>query len=179
MQMENNSKSELNQLIEEIRENTNQISINKIDEVRVMKSMLNDKDFSIGIYDKNLGYVGQKCPHDEAVTFVKNIISGATGLDGKDSKHLAENYEFTKRDANFLLDNMRDFLSVYSNTGRKINIMQTEDTEACLYTRSIPSRTKSVPDKDNPGKNKQIQTNPYIKLISETKCPKYKNVKSE
>ena len=168
-------KSELELVIDEIKQNTKQIAINKVDENRIMRCMLNDKDFRIGIYDRNLGYIGEKCPHDEAVTFVKNIISGSTGLDGKDSKHLAENYEFTKRDAGFLLDNMRDFIQVYTSTGRKINIMQTEDTEACLFTKQVPSSTKSVPDKENPGNIKKINTSAYTKLVSSSKSPKYNN----
>jgi hypothetical protein len=166
-------KSELEELVAEIKKETKQISINKVDEVRVMRTMLNDPDFSIGVYDKSSGYVGQRCPHEEAVKFVKNIISGSTGLDQKDSKHLAESYEFTKRDANFMLDNMRDFISVYMDTGRKINIMQSAATEACLFTKDVPSSKKSVPDKENPGKSKTIITSPYIKLVSSAKCPKY------
>ena len=76
-----------------------------------MTTMLNDKDFSIGVYDKKLGYIGQKSPHDEAVKFVGDIVQRTTGLDKADSVHLASNLEFTKRDANFLLSNMRDFIS--------------------------------------------------------------------
>lgn len=171
--MEN--KSELELLVQEIKDSTNQISINKVDEIRVMKCMLNDPNFSIGVYDKNLGYIGQRCPHEEAVSFTKNIISGATGLDSKDSKLLASKYEFTKRDASFLLDNMRDFMQVYTDTGRKINIMQNESTEACVFTRHVKASTKSVPDKDNPGKVRQINTGEYTKLVSVSKCPKYNN----
>ena len=167
------NKSELEQIISDIKRSTSQIAINKVDEVRVMKSMLNDKDFTIGIYDKNNGYIGQKSPHNEAVKFAKNIIAGSTGLDSKDAMHLAENYEFTKKDANFLLDNMRDFLYVYTGTGRKINIMQSAATEAAIFTKEIPASKKSVPDKDNPGKTKQITTSPYIKVVSTSKCPKY------
>ena len=115
----------------------------------------------------------------EAVNFAKNIIMGTTGLDGRDSKHLAENYEFTKRDANFLLDNMRDFIQVYMDTGRKMNIMQSATTEACIFTRSIEASTKSVPDRDNPGHSKQITTSPYTKLVSATKCPKYNEVNNK
>ena len=80
------AKSELEQLISEIKKNTNQIAINKVDEVKVMKSMLNDKNFSIGVYDRNIGYIGQKCPHNDAVKFVKGVIAGATGLDNKDAQ---------------------------------------------------------------------------------------------
>lgn len=167
------NKSELEELITDIQKNRKQISINKADEVRVMQCMLNDKEFSLGIYEKNVGYIGQRCPHEEFVGFVKNVVSGATGLDGRDSKHLAENYEATKRDANFLLENMRDFVQVYTDTGRKFNIMQTAATEACLYTKEVPAIHKTVPDKNNPGQSKYITTNPYIKLVSATTCPKY------
>jgi hypothetical protein len=167
------AKSELEQLISDIKKNTNQIAINKVDEVKVMKSMLNDKNFSIGVYDRNIGYIGQKCPHNDAVKFVKGVIAGATGLDNKDAQLLAENYEFSNRDANFLLENMRDFLYVYTNTGRKINIMQSANTEACLYTKEVNSSIKQIPDKDNPGKTRSIETKGYTKLVSTNKSPKY------
>ena len=64
------NKSELETLVSEIKKSTKQISINKVDEVRVMRSMLNDSEFTIGVYDRAQGYVGQKCPHNDAVKFV-------------------------------------------------------------------------------------------------------------
>lgn len=165
--------TELEQLVYDIRKSTSQVSINKVDEVRVMTSMLNDKEFSLGVYDKTQGYIGQRSPHDEAVKFVKNIIGGATGLDSKDSMHLAENYEFTKKDANFLLTNMRDFMNVYMTTGRKINIIQSADTDASLFTKPIKATEKLIPDKDHPGSTKKVPTLGYTKLVSSSKCPKY------
>jgi DNA-binding NarL/FixJ family response regulator len=167
------AKSELEQLVSDIKKSTNQIAINRVDEVRVMKAMLNDKDYTIGVYDKGAGYIGQRSPHDEAVKFVKNVVAGATGLDNRDAMHLAENYEFTKKDANFLLSNMRDFLYTYAGTGRKINVMQSATTEACLFTKEIAPSTKRVPDKDNPGQTKSVSTSGYTKLVSASKCPKY------
>lgn len=174
--MTKNNKGELESLISEIKKSTKQISINKVDEVKVMKAMLNDKDFTIGVYDRAQGYVGQKSPHDDAVKFVKNVVQSATGLDSKDAQHLADNYEFSNKDANFLLSNMRDFLYVYTKTGRKINIMQTADTEASLFIKEIGASEKKIPDKDNPGKTKNIITTPYTKLISSSKSPRYNNV---
>ena len=167
-------KSEMEQLIEEIKKVTEtQTSINKADELRVMTTMLNDPEFSIGVYDKKLGYIGQKSPHDEAVKFVSDIIQRATGLEKKDSQHLASGLEFTKRDSNFLISNMKDFLSVYMDTGRKINIMQNEKSEANLYTKNMSSSTKTIPNKDNPNESRTITTSPYVKLVSQSKCPKY------
>ena len=172
-----NNKSELEQLISDIKKQVKTRSINKVDEVLVMKSMLNDKNFTLGVYDKNQGYIGQRSPHQEAVGFVKNVIAGATGLDRKDSAVLADNYEFTKKDANFLLTNMRDFLSIYTGTGRKINVIQNANTEACIFTREVKPTQKKIPEKDNPGTFKNITTSSYIKLASSSKCPKYKENK--
>ena len=167
-------KSEMEQLIEEIKKVTEtQTSINKADELRVMTTMLNDPEFSVGVYDKKIGYIGQRSPHDEAVKFVGDVIQRATGLDKKDSQHLASELEFTKRDANFLIGNMKDFLATYVSTGRKINIMQTGSTEANLFTKEIGSSTKTIPNKDNPNDTKTITTSPYTKLVSQSKCPKY------
>lgn len=166
-------ESELSLLINEIKSNTKQIAINRIDEVRVMRCMLNDPNFKLAVYDKNMGYIGEKCPREEAVNFVKNIVAGTTGLDTRESKHLAENYEFTKKDSQFLVDNAKDFIQVYTKTGRKMNIIQNEFTEANIYTRNKPVGNKSIPDKDNPSKTKIINIPAYTKLVSESKCPKY------
>lgn len=168
-------KSELEVLIDSIKNNTKQISINKVDEINVMKSMLNDKDFKLSIYDKNDGYIGQKCPAEEATMFVKNIIQGATGLDSKDSLHLAESYEFTKKDATFLVSNMKDFLDVYTRTGRKINIIQNEKSESSIFAKNIQGSTKTLPDKNNIGESKIVKTPPFTKIVSVSRSPKYNN----
>ena len=167
-------KSEMEQLITEIKEVTKtQTSINKADELRVMTTMLNDPEFSVGVYDKKIGYIGQRCPHDEAVKFVGDIIQRATGLEKKDAAHLASGLEFTKRDSSFLINNMKDFLATYTGLGRKINVMQTESTEANLFTRDMGASTKTIPNKDNPKETRTITTSPYVKLVSQSKCPKY------
>jgi hypothetical protein len=67
---------------------------------------------------------------------------------------------------------MRDFIGVYTGTGRKLNIIQTAATEANLYTKEMTASTKTIPDKDT-GESKTITTSPYIKLVSQSKCPKY------
>lgn len=168
-------RSELEQVIHDIKQNIKQTSVNKVDEVNVMKSMLNDPDFYIGVYDRNMGYIGQRSPHAEAVDFAKNIISKSTGLDGKDSRILAEKYEFDKKDATFLLTNMRDFLNVYTSTGRKINLIQNAETEAAVYIKDIPEGTKVVPNKDPESGSREIKTVAFKKLVSSAHCPKYKN----
>jgi len=164
--------SELNDLINNIKNETSQIYINKANEIDVMRCMLNDKDYSISVYDKN-GYVEQRSPHEEAIKFIASVINRSTGLDKKDANYLAENFEFNKKDAVFLLNNSRDFISTYMNSGRKFNIMQTKDTEADIYTEKVDSKIKSIPIKDSDKKFKEIKTSSYTKLKCSSKCPRY------
>jgi hypothetical protein len=96
-------------------------------------------------------------------------------LDSRDSKILAERYEFDKKDATFLLTNMRDFLNVYTSTGRKINLIQNAETEAAVFIKDIPEGTKVVPNKDPNTGSREIKTVAFKKLVSSAHCPKYKN----
>lgn len=159
----------MKELMAEIKEVTKkQRSCNKVDEVRIMQTMLNDADFSISIYDKNKGLIGTRCPHDEAVKFAANICSGVTGIDSKSAMELSSNYEFTKKDAMFMLDNSRDFISTYVNTGRKFPLVQSETTQAVISTRHIDAKEKIVP-----GSKEVVKTSEYDKIICQSKCPKY------
>ena len=167
------NKSELAGIVDEIKKSAKQISINRIDEVRVMKAMLNDKDFKISIYDKNEGYIGEKCPAEEAEQFLASVIQGSTGLDAKDSKHLAENYEFTKKDAVFMVNNAKDFVEVYMKTGRKLNIIQNGAGEASIFAKDVPAATKRIPAKPGSPETKEISTPAYTKIVSISKAPKY------
>lgn len=166
-------KSELEGIIEEIKTTAKQISINKVDEVKVMRSMLNDKNFKIPIFDKNEGYIGDKCPAEEATNFVASVIQTATGLDSKDSKHLADGYEFTKKDATFMVNNAKDFIETYMRTGRKLNIIQNGAGEASIYAKDIPAGVKNIPAKPGSPELKQISTPAYTKIVSISKSPKY------
>lgn len=165
--------SELEQIIKEIKTTAKQISINKTDEVKVMQSMINDKNFKISVYDKNEGLVGERCPAEEATVFVKNVIQTATGLDSKDSMHLAENYQFTKKDAVYLVNNAKDFMEVYMRTGRKLNIIQNADGEASIYARDIEASSKTIPARPGSDETKTISTPAYTKIVSISRAPKY------
>src|SRR5574344_1891987 len=110
MSEKNEAMNNMNDLMAEIRETTKkQKSASRVDEIRVMKTMINDPDFSVSIYDKNKGLIGSRCPREEAVKFVATTASAITGLDNKSAEELANNYEFSKKDAIFLIENGRDF----------------------------------------------------------------------
>ena len=168
--MENQVK--MDELIDEIKEITKkQKSISISDEIRVMRGMLNDPDFSINIYDRRKGLIGTRCPREEALNFITNTTSSITGLDRKSTKELAENYEFTKKDAIFFLNMNKDFNQTYLNTGRKIALVQDERSEASVFYRATEPREKLIPDKDGSIKTKFLPG--FNKVIVKSKAPKY------
>ena len=97
------AEENVKKLMGEIQEVTaKQKAASRVDEIRVMKAMLNDPNFKVSIYDKNKGLVGTRCPREEATKFVASTTSAITGLDQAQATELANNYEFSKKDATFL-----------------------------------------------------------------------------
>ncbi len=161
----------MNDLMNEIREITKkQKAASRVDEIRVMRTMINDPNFSISVYDKNKGLIGSRCPREEAVKFAAGISSAITGLDNKSATELANNYEFSKKDASFLVENSKDFMQTYLQTGRKLPIIQGVDSEASIFYRPIEAKEKIVP---NGNEKKSTLVPSYNKVICRSKCPKY------
>lgn len=156
-------------LMKEIKEVTaKQRGASKVDEIRVMRTMLNDPDFTVSVYDKSKGLIGSRCPREEAIKFASNLCSSVTGIDSKSADELAANYEFTKKDAIFMIDNAKSFIQTYTASGRKLPILQSEDAQAEIFTRPIESKTKVIP---STGKTTTVPA--YTKIICKSKCPKY------
>lgn len=147
-----------------------QKSQNKGDEVAVAQALLNDPDFQVGIYDKNKGLIGTRNVHEEAVKFVANVSSEITGLDKKTAEELANKYTFTKKDANFIINTSKDYIQTYLKTGRKFNLVQTEDAEANIFLKATPAKEKLIPTKDG---TKLVKTGAYQKVACKSGCPKY------
>ena len=161
----------MKELMKEIKEVTKkQKSASKVDEIRVMRTMLNDPDFTVSVFDKNKGLIGTRCPREEAVKFASSICTSITGIDSKSANELAANYEFTKKDAIFMIENSRDFTSTYLETGRKYCLVQDKDMQASIFTKPIDSKEKQIP-----GTDKSITVPSYTKLICRSKNPKYNN----
>lgn len=161
----------LQELISQIQEITvRQKSQNKGDEIAVAQALLNDPEFQVGIYDKNKGLIGTRNVHEEAVKFVSNISAEITGLDKKTAEELAGKYTFTKKDANFIINTSRDFIQTYLRTGRKFNLIQTDDSEASVFMKPVPAKDKIVPSKDG---TKLVKTGAYQKVACKSGCPKY------
>ena len=149
-----------------------QRSQNKGDELAVAQALLNDPDFQVGIYDKNKGLIGTRNVHEEAVKFISNITAEITGLDKKTAEEYANNYTFTKKDAMFIVNTTRDYTQIYLKSGRKFNIVQSDNAEATLFLRPAPAKEKIIPTKEG---TKLVKTGAYQKVACKSSCPKYNN----
>lgn len=140
------------------------------DQIKVQRAMLNDPTYKVSIFDKRNGKVGERCPREEAVRFLSDKVSDITGLDKKSTEDLTKDYEFSKKDAIFFLNMNQDFNSTYLTTGRKLNIMQTEDCEASVFLKATPSKQKIIPSKNG---SRLVTIPSYNKLVSKSRVPKY------
>jgi hypothetical protein len=161
----------MEELISEIRKITkNQKAQSISDQVRVQQMLLNDPNYEVSIYDKSKGRIGSRNVHDEAIRFIADTTAAITGLDKQSARECAKSYKFTKKDANFFLNMTHDFMQTYLDTGRKLNIIQTEDSEASIFYRQIGVREKVIPSK-----NGSVKIPGYKKVIVRSKAPKYMN----
>lgn len=134
------------ELVKEIDETRSQRSASAKDEVRVMRAMLNDSEFVVDVYGKG-GVIGQYCPYDDARAMVANIIKGTTKINTKEAELLADNYEFTKQDANTFINISKEFVNTYVETGRKLPLGGRERSNISLSKKVKEERSNNFPKK--------------------------------
>ena len=134
------------ELIKEINETRTQTSASAKDELKIMRAILNDPDFVVDVYGKG-GVIGQYCPCEDAHAMAANIIKGATKISTKEAEHLAENYEFTKQDANTFINISKEFINTYVETGRKLPLGGREKSNIALSKKVKGERSNNFPKK--------------------------------
>jgi hypothetical protein len=156
-------------LIQEIVEKTSQTSTNKADELAVMQSMLNDKEFAVAIFERGKGYVGSRSPRNEAIQLTVDTLSSVTGMTSSEALALSQDYQFTKKDAGHFINIGKDFVGTYLQTGRKTTLISEPRMEATVSLKLVEAHDKSVPDRENPGTTKMISTPEKLKMVVSNK----------
>lgn len=134
------------QLVTGIREGLKQQNSSQKDEVAVMKAMLNDREYQVGVYSKE-GQVGTFCPAEEARTMVSSVISGAAKIAHVEAKQLADEYEFSKNDAQNMVNISKEYVNTYLQTGRKLPLGGRETSDVSLSLKSVEAGTRTYPKK--------------------------------
>lgn len=158
-------------LVNEIKSNIKQVSSSQKDEVNVMRMMLNDTSYEVGIYSKD-GKVGTYNPALDFRSMQSNIISSVAKISKEESSQLVENYEVTKSDASTMVDISKEFVNTYLSTGRKLPFGGREDSNYALSVREIPSTEKTY-QRRKVNDNGEVTWEPGKKII-----PAHKGLKA-
>ena len=140
--MENNNMN-VQELIQDIKNNLKQKSASRRDEEAVMRAMLNDRSFIVKDYSTQETH----CPATEYRDMIASIITSTTKMPKVEAQAVVENYEVKKSDASTMVTLSKDFFNSALRTGRKINFGATEKSDISIQLKEIPETQKKFPMK--------------------------------
>ena len=172
--------SKTQELIQNIKDNLDQKSASKKDEVLVMKEMLNDQDYKVGVYNYD-GLCGEYCPYEDSRNMVANIIQDTTKISKQEALSLSLNYEFTKSDANTMINLSKEFINTYLDTNRKLPLGGRENSNVSLLKKEVKSgiikRPRKTGEVDSEGKEIYemipVEVKGYSSISITGGCPKW------
>lgn len=144
------------------------------DELRVMKEMLNDTEYTYDIYDK-AGNTTPFSPAQSAREMVAGIISTATKVSKEEATQISENYKFGNKEAKNMVDLSKSFVNTYLQTGRKLPLGGTDKFMSDLVMVHVDEKPTSHPHKNEDG-TWEIRTSiipEHDKIKSISPCPRY------
>lgn len=133
-------------LITEIRDNLSQKAASQKDEVRVMQSMLNDKEYSVDIYNTS-GKVGEYSPSQDARKMISSVISSTTKISKDEAATLAEEHQFSKAESESFVGISKEFINTYGGTTRKLPLGGRETSNVTLQGVHVDESTTRYPKK--------------------------------
>lgn len=157
---------DLKKVLEEARENSSSRS-NLGLENDVMRNMLNDPNFKVGVYKEGVGQIDQISMYETSRNLAASIISNAANINKDEAKHLADNYNFNKNEANDFIAISKEFINSYITTGNKINFGAREDINVGICLKHVEEKERVIPPGgvgNNTDKDKVINTPAYNTL---------------
>jgi hypothetical protein len=133
-------------LIKDIHDNLKQASASSKDEVKVMKAMLNDKDFTVDIYGKD-GKVGEYNPSSEVRSAIGGIIASTTKITKTEAEGMIGNYEFKNSEAEAFVNLSKEYVNTYLDTGRKLSLGSRKESDISLLRKEEKEGYVSYPKK--------------------------------
>lgn len=169
--------SELTAVISDIKANLSQKSASHKDEVKVMQSMLNDKEYSATIYGAE-GPTGVYCPAEDARTMLTSVIADTTKISKNEAAALADAHQFTKTEAASMVGVSKEFINCYMQTGRKLPLGGRATSNASLIGVEMAESTTRYPKKVGIGddgkaiyENTEKKVPAHMKVKSSSPCP--------
>jgi hypothetical protein len=151
------------EVFDEVKAGVKQKSSSKKDEVTIMKALMNDSDYSTKIYGTKDG-VDTHYPSQELRKVVANAVSEITKIPAKEATELVKNYEFTKSDAQTMVNFSKEFVYSYLQTGRKLPLGGRVESDVELIWKNIGARNANIPNSS--GKSVIIPEHGGIRAIN-------------
>lgn len=151
------------ELIQEIRTNLSQTSSSQKDEVKVMRAMLNDKEYQVEVYGKE-GLKETYCPAQDVRQMMASVMSSTTKVPVQEAESLMDSYEFKKNDASTMINVSKEFTNTFLQTGRKLPLGGREMSNVSLSLKEVEATTRTYPKKvgvntDGSGRYEKAETN--------------------
>lgn len=139
-------KQKMNELIQEISSNLTQVSSSAKDEERVMRAMLNDREYKVGVFSKE-GKVGEMCPAEEAREMLGSVIASTVKISQDEAKKLADQHDFKKSESQAFVNISKEFVNTYVQTGRKLPLGAREKSDVAVSLKKIEDTSRTYPRK--------------------------------
>lgn len=137
-------RNKVDELVNEIKTNLTQTSSSNRDEERVMRAMLNDREYKVGVYTKE-GMVGEYCPAEDVRSMLTTVIANTVKISQEEAKSLADNHEFKKSESQTMVNLSKEFVNSYLQTGRKLPLGGREKSDVSLSRKEIPDSIVTYP----------------------------------
>ena len=132
------------ELIGEIKASITQVTGSRKDEVRVMRAMMNDTTYKVGVYGKE-GKVDEFCPSEAVRGMVASAMSRAAEIPQAEAVILMQNHEFNRVEAESLVDVSKEFIHTYVHSGRKLQLGGREKSDISLTLKEVEAGTRPYP----------------------------------
>lgn len=131
------------ELVSGIRAGLSQKSASQKDELKVMKAMLNDRDYEVTVYGGTENETF--CPAREARDMISSVIKSTTKISGEEAAKLADEHEFSNREASSMIGISKEFVNTYLETGRKLPLGGREKSDVSLIQKEVPASERPYP----------------------------------
>lgn len=136
----------------------------KKDELRVMKSLMNDTSYNVDVYGSK-GKESSFNPSTELRNVISSVMSSAAKISIAESKSLMKDYDFKRSEAEGLLTFSKEFVNTYLHSGRKLTLGGREKSNVSIALKEVPSGNRTYPKCvgfDKKGKKIYITGTTYI-----------------
>jgi len=137
-------KETVKALIEEIKGTITQVTSSRKDEARVMRAMMNDTSYEVGIYSKE-GKSDSFNPSKAVRAMVASAMSGAAKIPQNEAATLMEKYEFKRAEAENLVDVSKEFINTYVHCGRKLQLGGREKSDVAVSLKEVEAGSRPYP----------------------------------